>query len=122
MSDILPLPSPTPWWRRPIGIGLLGLVLMVGGWKLSTWEGPLTPRQQQNAERLSELRRMADGELRGKLDGYAEHARGLAPYEVPGRLVIFLGLVLFVVAGVRMYRTPAHREAVEEEKETAAGG
>jgi len=85
-----------PWYRRPILLGLLGLGLMVGGWKLSTWVPP--------ERRLAEVRRLADPDLRDKLDEYVRRVRGAPPYELPGRLVLFAGLILFVVAGVRMYR------------------
>jgi hypothetical protein len=84
---------------------------MLGGWKLSIWEPALSPREQASADKVIDLGRMADPELRGKLDEYARHARGPAPYELPGRLAVFLGLVLFVSAGVRMYHTPPAGEA-----------
>jgi hypothetical protein len=93
---------------------------MVGGWKLSTWEPAMTLREEQNLEKLNELRGMADGELRGKLDRF----RRPPPHEWSGRLAVLAGLVLFVTAGVRMYQTPATGEPapVEEERETATGG
>jgi hypothetical protein len=97
-----------PWWRRPLGIGFLGLVLIIGGWKASTWVPETsTAREREQANRLAELKRMeGDAEWQAKVEGYAHNAR-LPPYELPGRLAVFAGLVLFVVAGVRMYRAPA---------------
>jgi hypothetical protein len=104
--------------RGPIATGLLGLALVVGGWKLSTWvpERPAPPG-------VDEVRRLADDELRRKLDSYTA---GPAPYQAAGRLAELAGLVLFVAAGVRMYRTPppAHPErlvAGEEGGEEAGG-
>ena len=103
-----------PWPRGPIGMGLLGLVLVVVGWKLSTW----APTHESRPA-VEEVRRLADDELRKKLDEYTHRP---APYQVAGRLAVLAGLVLFVAAGVRMYRAPPPvepvRPAVEEEQET----
>jgi hypothetical protein len=114
-------PPPRAWWAGPIGTGLIGLALMVGGWKLSTYL-PLTVREQRQEEAVEEIRRLArDEELRAKLDSYARGARGQPPYQLPGRLVFFAGLVLFVAAGVRMYRAPPPAEpAVREADGDAA--
>ncbi len=106
MSESQPLPAPPPWWRRPIGMGLVGLALMVGGWKLSTFV-PMTLHEREQAEKLAEVRRMSEDEQhKRRLD---EIARNLQqpPYEIAGRLTVLVGLVLFIAAGVRMYQTPA---------------
>jgi hypothetical protein len=107
-----------PWWRRPIGIGLLGLALMVGGWKLSTWI-PTTAHEQQQADRLGDLKRLeGDVEWKAKVEDYARNVQRQPPYEMPGRLIVFAGLVLFIVAGVRMYRAPAVEEDGERQTES----
>jgi hypothetical protein len=107
MTEELPLPPRPSWWRRPISLGLLGLLLMLGGWKLSTGV-PLSPHQEQQAETLAELRRLAgEGELANKLDEYAQRWPRQAASPMVGRLILFVGLILFATAAVRMYRTPA---------------
>lgn len=95
------------WYQKPIWQGLLGLALMVAGWKLSTYVPP-----SPGAERLAEMRRMAgeDAELAERLDRTDRNLRGDPPYQLPGRVVLVLGLALFVGAGVRMYNTPVRVE------------
>jgi hypothetical protein len=114
MSEGKARPVPAAWWQRPIGIGLLGLALMVGGWKLRTWV-PVTAHEQEQAEKLGRLREaQGAAEWKVKVDGYSRSVQRQPPYEMLGRLAVFAGLVLFVVAGVRMYRAPAGTQ--EEEK------
>jgi hypothetical protein len=104
-----------PWWHSPFALGLLGVVLLVGGWKLSTYAPPLSPRQADSARRLDELKGMADDSaLREKLDGYGPRAD--PPYRLPGRLAMLAGLVLFVTAAVKMYRQPAPAEPEEAQR------
>ena len=121
MSDNIP--EAVSWWRGPIGTALLALALMVGGWNLSTWT-PHTPGDEEQVGRLAELRRMADGKLRERLDEIARRGQQ-PPFQIAGRLVVFAGLLLFVASGVRMYWAPVPAEppltAVEEEQETASG-
>ena len=116
MEEKAPVPS-DPWWRRPIWLGALGLLLMVGGWKLSTLSS-LTPREVDQQRLLSEVRGMAeDQDLRARLDAMERHARREPPYQTPGRLAFFAGLALVVTAGVLMVRQPAARPT-EETAET----
>lgn len=90
----------------PLLLLLVGLLLIVGGWKVSDWTPPREPGL------IDELRRMADGELREKLDGYARPERPLA---IPGRLALLVGLGLFGLALVQMYRAPVPaKEAAPE--------
>jgi hypothetical protein len=89
-----PRAAPAPWYDRPWVIGLLGLALMVGGWKLSRFvpEGAVP-------EKVRELEQQTDDEqLRGRL----RQIHGNPPYQVPGRLVFFAGLLVFVYAGAKM--------------------
>jgi hypothetical protein len=88
-------PAP-PSSGSPLLLGVVGLLLILGGWKVSTWTPP------SGDGRFNELRGLADDDLRTKLDGYRR-----PPLELPGRLTFFVGLGLFVVAGVKMYRAPA---------------
>ncbi len=95
-----------PWYRKPVWLGLLGLALMVGGWKLSTFVPPFP-------EEVAELHRMGNEAYRNRL----ERMR-VAPYLLPGRLVFLAGMVLFVAAGVQMFRQPpAPPLEAEEDRE-----
>jgi hypothetical protein len=89
-------PAP-PSSSSPLLLGFVGLLLILGGWKLTTWVPP-----SHDDALFNEVRRLADDGLRAKLDGYRR-----PPLELPGRLALFAGLGLFVVAGVKMYRAPA---------------
>ena len=116
---------PTPWV-----VGLLGVALTVGGWKLSTYvpgPGPKSKRAIENEKLLERLRdatekseRAGGDPSKGKL---GEALRELSrkrqsqqepPYKVQGQLVLYGGLLLFIVAGVLMYR---HQPAPEKPPE-----
>jgi hypothetical protein len=116
MNETNPLPAATPWWRQPIGMGLLGLALMIGGWKLSTWTpAPPTAHEQAQADKLAELKRMqGDTQWKARVEDYARNVRQ-PPYEMAGRLIFFAGLVVFILAAVRMYQTPAAPQESESE-------
>jgi hypothetical protein len=115
--------------RRPAAwvVGLIGLAMMVGGWKLMTYvpEAPhkSARREQRQRERLEELRAMADeARRRGEpgADRMADALHKFTPpvptpqYKPQGQIVFYGGLVLFVVAGVLMYR---HKPAPRPEEE-----
>jgi hypothetical protein len=126
------VPASRGWYRQPIWLGLLGLALMVGGWKLTTFVPP-SPEEQSSAERLAELRKMAgereDG-LAERLDQIARDRWREPPFRVAGRLAFLTGLALFVTAGVLMSRSPARDESAlaeearrgEDQEETSATG
>lgn len=106
MSQRTPLP-PASWYRQPIWIGLLGLALMVGGWRLGSFQPGPSPQRQQQASQLAELRRLAeDPALARRLDQIQAHASHEAPYRVPGKLLFLAGMFFFIGAAVQMYRTP----------------
>jgi hypothetical protein len=44
------------------------------------------------------------------VDGYARNVQRQPPFEMAGRLVIFVGLAVFIIAGVRMYQAPVKEE------------
>ncbi len=107
--------APPPRSRpSPFAIGLVGLAFMVGGWKASTYL-PEPVRRTEQARKLDEVRGMAEADLRDRLDTLAQRAQQ-PPYQLPGRLALLAGLLLFVSAAVRMYRhQPAEpRPEVEE--------
>jgi hypothetical protein len=90
-------PKPAPWYLQPVWLGVLGLALMVAGWKLSTY----APLPQQ----VDDLYGMADRGLRDRLD----RMRPVPPYLWPGRLAFLGGVALFVLAGALMFRKPPAR-------------
>jgi hypothetical protein len=98
--------GPVPW-----AIGLLGLALMVGGWKLMSYVPPPASEQERQ---LDELRAAAEKSARAGDPAGASLDRKLPlralPYKMPGQIAVYGGLLLFVVAGVLMYR---HKPAPE---------
>jgi hypothetical protein len=112
--------APPGAWNRPLLLAGLGLALMLGGYAALDYM-PRTPRQAEQERQIAELREMTarSGTAAEALD---ERLKQVAPpwrtppYQVPGRLAIYGGLVLFVVAGVSMYRnTPAPKKQTDEE-------
>jgi hypothetical protein len=113
----------------PWVVGLAGLALMIGGWKLTTYVP--TPseskarRQERQEERLRQVREIADQAARRGDPGAAQLADKLhqftppAPqpqYRMQGSLVVVVGLALFILAGVLMYRhRPAPDQPAEDE-------
>ena len=99
-----PRAAPVPWYERPWVIGLIGLALMVGGWKLSTF----VPRPAD--DQVRELYRLGEDD-----PAYHERLRQYTrpPYRVPGRLVFFAGLLVFVYAGAKMASGRQRAEATE---------
>lgn len=98
-------------WNRPLLMAALGLVLMLGGYAAMT-PVPATPRQTEKERRLAELRRLADQRrAEGVEDALPERLNEVTPpwrnppYQMAGRLAIYAGLFLFVLAGVQMYRS-----------------
>lgn len=95
------------WWSQPLWLGLVGLGVMVAGWKLSTFM-PASLHAAAQAEQLAAIRRLAtDPELRERLDRVEPPPAGPPPFELPGRLLFFAGVALFVGAAVQMTRQPA---------------
>ncbi|HEY7156730.1 MAG TPA: hypothetical protein VH575_22365 [Gemmataceae bacterium] len=104
-------PAPPSDWNKPLLLAALGLVLMLGGYAAMNYVPP---------HPLAELREMA-ARSGTAAEGLEERLKQVAPswteppYRIPGRLAIFGGLVLFVAAGVRMYRsTPTTRKETDE--------
>jgi hypothetical protein len=99
-----------PWYQQPIWLGLLGLGLAIGGTMLSNYN-PLTPRQAEQARKAAELQEM--GEQQGeeefgkRVERIRRDAQPQPPYRLPGQVLFFVGVGLFVVAAVLMFRAPA---------------
>ena len=91
------LQRPTPLWKYPIVLTLLGPP--AHGRRLE----PQHLAARRWAQRLGEIRGMSeDPELTLRLDGM----RPMPPFEMPGRLILFGGMALFGVGVVRMYQAP----------------
>lgn len=97
--------------NQPLLMAGLGLALMLGGYAATNYV-PATARQAETARRLQELRLLAEQRKEaGVDDGLPERLNGAAPswreppYQLAGRLAIYGGLFLFVLAGVMMYRS-----------------
>jgi hypothetical protein len=114
-----PESRPVDGWRRPLLLAALGLVLMIGGYKATTYV-PLTPRQTEQERQLNELRDLADRQqgdrsLSERLNQVTPPWRA-PPYLIPGRLALWGGLFLLVAAGLLMYRhAPAPKKDSAEE-------
>ncbi|HTV54878.1 MAG TPA: hypothetical protein VMI06_08165 [Terriglobia bacterium] len=98
-------------WNRPLLMAAIGLVLMLGGYAATTYVPP-TPRHAEQERRLAELRRLAaQRQSEGVEDALPERLNqvtppgGNPPYQMAGRLAIYVGLFIFVLAGVVMYRS-----------------
>jgi hypothetical protein len=96
-----------PRSASPLFLGMVGLALMLVGWFASQWSPPRAPSP------LDDLRRLADDDLRARLENLAPPYR---PLQWPGRLGLFLGVGLFVLAGVKMYRSEGATTQAGEEK------
>lgn len=100
MTDQNEVP-PTQPGVSPFVVGLIALLLLIGGWKISNW---VPPREGRQGELYSDVRRMAgDSELGQKMD---DIGRPDPPFQLAGRLAFFLGLGLFVLTVGLMWRTP----------------
>jgi hypothetical protein len=86
--------EPAPGRHNPLLLGLAGLALMLAGWKASTYV-PGGPRDAGQQTAPAEAP-----------PGDSPRTWQAPPYQTAGRLTFFGGLLLFVVAGVLMYRRP----------------
>ena len=93
----------TPLWQYPVTMAMVGLLVMVGGWCLSTWRPPMGERAADQESQREQIRAMSDDpELTRRID----RIRPMPPFELPGRLIIFGGIAVFAVGVVRMYQAP----------------
>ena len=100
----------TPLWQYPVTMAMIGLLVMLGGWCLSTWRPPIEGHARDQESQLDRLRAMSeDEELTRKID----RIRPMPPFEMPGRLIIFGGIAVFAVGVVRMYQAPKGPERDE---------
>jgi hypothetical protein len=110
-------------WRTPLYLAAIGLVLMVGGYNLMSYR-PLTPHRLDQQRQLDDLRRKAEEQGQSEPDkkALADRLRSVGeqddspPYRLPGRLAIYVGLLMFVAAFLVMYRSRPHHEAAEEDE------
>jgi hypothetical protein len=97
--------------NRPLLLAAVGLALMVGGYVAASYV-PAAAQHAETARRLQELRTLAEQRREaGMDDGLSERLNRVAPpwrnppYQMAGRLAIYAGLFLFVLAVVQMYRS-----------------
>ncbi len=103
-----------PWYQQPIWLGLLGLLIMLLGWKLSIYK----PYSNAIAT-VAELQQMTeDQELVQRLDQVARAAPREPPYKLPGLMAFLAGMMMFISAGVAMYQSPPILSTDESEPES----
>jgi hypothetical protein len=98
-------------WNRPMLLAGIGLALMLGGYAAMSYVPPMLEKPQQERQ-LQQLRNQAaQRQAEGTDDGLSERLERFQPparhppYQLLGRLAIYGGLFLFVMAGVLMYRS-----------------
>jgi hypothetical protein len=106
-------------WQSPLTLGVVALALMVVGWKVSTYR----PAADTDAERrLVELASQAEAFERANTDpsqaGLAAKLQQYTrpPYHFLGRLLVYVGAALFLVAGVAMWQAKPPPPGEEEEE------
>jgi hypothetical protein len=98
---------------------------MIAGWKVSTYL-PTSPREADNARLLEELRGAARKtekdaasdsaeKLSDRLERIEANRSWTPPYEVPGRIAFFAGVMMFIGAGILMYQKKPAAETSETE-------
>jgi hypothetical protein len=106
---------------RPLRMAGLSLALMLLGYAATVYVPSLSQVEQER--RLAEIRqRNAQRPANGGEDGSPQRAEErmlparYPPYQMAGRLAIYGGLFLFIMAGVLMYRsTPPSKDLEEKE-------
>jgi hypothetical protein len=104
-------------WRSPLALGAGGLALLLAGYFLLSAGQPRWPGDERGYAQWQELRDMAardpqQKELTQKLDRMAPPA----PLRPLGVVAFWAGLLLFIAAGVRMYRHKPPPEATADEE------
>ena len=91
--------------NRPLFLAFVGLALMLGGYAGTNYT-PTSERRLAESRLLAQQRQEAgaNDDLAAKLDRVAE-PRSEFPYQMAGRLAIYGGLFLFVLAGIQMYHS-----------------
>jgi hypothetical protein len=102
-------------WRVPLRLGGLGLALMIAGYFLLHPEPLRDPQREEQEKKLADLREMAEADPTQR-----ELARDLAEIQgqasirwgrLLGIVAFWVGLILFIGAGIQMYRHPAEADA-----------
>jgi hypothetical protein len=106
-------------WQSPLTLGVVALAMMVVGWKVSTYRpGAGTAADRQLVELTSQAEAFerantdpSQAGLAAKLQWYTR-----PPYQFLGRLMIYVGAGLFLVAGVAMWLAKPPPPGEEEEE------
>lgn len=93
--------------NRPLLLAGLGLALMLLGYAATVYVP--APTQTEQGRRLAEIRQRSAQHPANGIEDASPKPRALPaqypPYQMAGRLAIYGGLFLFVMAGVLMYRS-----------------
>jgi hypothetical protein len=116
VETVEPPPRHSPWV-----LAVVGLVLMLLGYALLNYT-PAATRPVPEEPDLEQLREMAEKDPAQQ--ALAERLRELQRQRHPDRFALlrpasfvafYAGLLLFIAAGIRMYRQPAAETATQEE-------
>jgi hypothetical protein len=92
-------------WRVPLTLAAAGLVLMLAGYALLSYT-PVSPRRQlQHAAENDPQQREPEGRV------HIEHS---LPWRPAGTVAFYAGLLLFLAAGLRMYRQPPQPPSAQD--------
>jgi hypothetical protein len=112
MEEEVSPPRPSSW-RISLSLAAAGLILMLAGYAVMS-HTPASP--------LRQLRQMAEDDPEQR--DLAERLRALEnqrPLRLAGGVAFYTGLLLFLAAGVRMYRqAPERRTSPDEPEENPA--
>jgi hypothetical protein len=121
MAD-LETSQPHPRRTSPWGLAAAGLILMLVGYGLLTYAGAPTAAVEKDPH-LEKLLKMAENDPAQQ--PFAERLRELERQRHPDRrsllrpaslIAFYAGVLLFVAAGIRMYRQPPAATVSEEEE------
>jgi hypothetical protein len=97
--------------RAPWLLGLIGLILMLGGYQLLNYAPP--PRDTEQARLWEKMQQLGEQD-----PTLGERLRQVGrPYRAAGTIAVYGGLLLFIAAGIKMYHhrpPPAENEGPEE--------
>lgn len=98
------------WFERPINLGIIGLAMMLVGYKASSHE-TFGSRAASQVDQMGELQNKSeDSELNKRIQDISEQIARKKPFRIPGQLAFMAGLILFAAAGARMWQMRSNEE------------
>ena len=98
------------WFERPIYLGIIGLAMMLVGYKASSYES-FGSRAASQVDLMGELQNKSeDSELNKRIQDISEQIARKKPFRIPGQLASMAGLILFAAAGARMWQMRSNEE------------